>query len=643
MPATAEQTAFVAHDPKLHGRALAGPGTGKSYTSVLYLERLAREHPELRTRMLTFTRAATAEFAAKMGDAELAGLGASPPATVHSFALSILMRTKGVSLPMPLRIPDSWETSNLIRPHLSRLLKRAGHTPATPTVVKRLEREMSSGWESLDPDRELYSDRNPALGAAYVGTWQHHRRIFGYVLIGELPYQAGIALEDHGTGAVELDVLLVDEYQDLNEADIKLIRLVAASGVAVLAIGDDDQSIYRFRMAAPQGIRRFLDEFSADCDYPLTESRRCGSEILAAARALIESAPDRPVKPALHPAAGVAPGHYAYLRFPSNSAEIKGVARIIKDRLDSGVAPGQVAVLVRSNLDYWSGALRPELQPYGIELASTDWVADAIAEPEVRRGIALGQLALRREDSLAWWGLLHLTPRVGPVFIDYIYEAAGNGESFGAALLRLHADGFPGGPSGAALASSTIDAALTTLTSLDIENAVIDARGWGGWLLDRLDRAALSEDAVRLFDAVGGAVPAGEGIQGFLANLEPLGKDLAANAADGVRAMTMTQSKGLTINTAIVLGVEDGIIPLPPPKGEINEERRLLYVAMTRATDTCILTYAARRTGQSARFGSPRVNRSRNRCPLLANLPGGVGNPQNGTTYVAALDGDVAT
>ncbi len=125
--------------------------------------------------------------------------------------------------------------------------------------------------------------------------------------------------------------------------------------------------------------------------------------------------------------------------------------------------------------------------------------------------------------------------------------------------------------------------------------------------------------------AVGGAVAANEGIQAFLANLEPLGKDLAANTVDGVRAMTMTQSKGLTVNTAIVLGVEDGIIPMPPPKGELEEERRLLYVAMTRATDMCVLTYAARRTGQSARFGSPRVNQTRNRSPLLANLPGGVG------------------
>jgi superfamily I DNA/RNA helicase len=146
---------------------LAGPGTGKSFTSVLFLQHLAREDPEFRTRKLTFTRAATAEFAEKMGDAGLDELGVAPPGTVHSFALSLLMRTEGVRLPWPLRIPDTWEIKKLIRPQLSRILKRLGHSDATPGVVEKLESEMAAGWQSLDPVEVLYADRNPALGAAY--------------------------------------------------------------------------------------------------------------------------------------------------------------------------------------------------------------------------------------------------------------------------------------------------------------------------------------------------------------------------------------------------------------------------------------------------------------------------------------------
>jgi len=89
---TGEQGAIIAHPPGQSARILAGPGTGKSFTAVAYLERLTQTYPELRSRMLTFTRAATDEFAQKMGDAGLAGLGVTSPATVHSFALSLLVR-----------------------------------------------------------------------------------------------------------------------------------------------------------------------------------------------------------------------------------------------------------------------------------------------------------------------------------------------------------------------------------------------------------------------------------------------------------------------------------------------------------------------------------------------------------------------
>jgi DNA helicase-2/ATP-dependent DNA helicase PcrA len=625
----------------MHGRVLAGPGTGKSYTSVRYLEHLADEHPDISARMLTFTRAATAEFAEQMGDANLEGLGVARPATVHSYALSLLMRMDGVNLPMPLRIPDSWEIKRLIRPHLSRLLRAAGHAQATSTILRSLELEMSAGWESLDPERELYVDRDPALGAAYAGLWGQHRWVFGYVLLAELPLRAGQALEDLGNESVELDLLLVDEYQDLNEADIKLIRLVTGAGVAVLAIGDDDQSIYGFRQAAPEGTLRFLEEFNTNCDYPLTESRRCGGAILDAARCLIESAPRRPAKISLTPSADAPAGAYAYLRFPGHVAEVKGAARIIAARVAAGVPAREIGVLVRSAEDHWTSVLEPELAALGVPLSSTKWVEEALDEAEVRRGIALGHLALERTDSLAWWGLLELARGVGPTFIDHVYDQRAGRETFGDALLRLHHGGFGGAPGrGAEIAAKIIDETLAIIDELVVEAAALDERGWGGWLVDQLDSSALSVHAVQLFEMVGSAVSPDEGIHGLLANLEPLGKDLAANEADGVRMMTIGRSKGRTLNTAIVLGVEQGVIPLDKPDVDDAEERRLLYVAMTRATDMCVLTYAKQRTGPSARIGSPRVGRARNRSPLLAGLPGRVGQVTDGSAFVRALEAE---
>lgn len=637
MSLNSQQQAIVDHDPDRHARVLAGPGTGKSFTSVQYLERLTKTHPDLKVQMLTFTRAATAEFALKMGDAELAGLGISPPATVHGFALGILVREPAANIPRPLRIPDSWETKELVRPDISRLLRRQGYERATPTVVRALEEEMAAGWESLDPDRELYSQTDPALGAAYSGTWNEHRWAFGYVLIGELPYRAVQTIEDHGAESIDLDLLLVDEYQDLNRADIRLVQLAATqAGVSVIGIGDDDQSIYGFRMAAPNGIREFCKEYQGSADYALTESRRCGISILAASQTLIASHPGRPLKPALTPAAGAPAGAYACLRFPTAQAEIAGVARVIASRLACGVDPSDIAVLVRSSQSIWAGMLGPELEKHRIPLASTDWVVDALCNPVLRRALAIAHLAIDDSDSLAWRAIIELTAGLGPAFVDYVYDSRAVSETFGATLLRLYRDGFPGcRPAAAQQARETVADVHEVLDALDASQPPSDDRGWSGWLVELMD-GTVDPDVAALLDLVAEAIPADSGLAGLLAQLEPVGKDLAAATSGGVRMMTMAQSKGLTVNTAITLGVEDGIIPMPRA-ADPSEELRLLYVAMTRATDMCLLTWSQRRTGPTARMSTPRVNQTRNRSPLLGGLPGAAGTVIDGPAFVDAL------
>jgi superfamily I DNA/RNA helicase len=107
MPPTPQQLAIVGHDPSKNGRVVAGPGTGISWVSVALIKRLKDEKPDLKVGLLTFTRAATGELVKKVGAAALDGVN---PSTVHSFALSILLRNQAAcSLPLPLRLPDSYE------------------------------------------------------------------------------------------------------------------------------------------------------------------------------------------------------------------------------------------------------------------------------------------------------------------------------------------------------------------------------------------------------------------------------------------------------------------------------------------------------------------------------------------------------
>lgn len=635
MEYTSEQADFLSHPPTRNACILAGPGTGKSFTAVAYLSQIAVADPDLACRMITFTRNASREFSEKI---MAAGLGADldlEASTIHSFALGLLIRMGFRGIPTPLRIPDDWETKRLIHPYLSRRLRVLGHQVATPTVVDELEKEMAAGWEALDPDAFLNSRERPQLANAYSGAWMQHRNRLGYTLLAELPFRAGLAVEDsdevHG---LDTDLLVVDEYQDLNLADIKLVQLVAASGATVIAIGDADQSIYSWRMAAPQGIREFPEDFSADI-YPLTMGMRCGDDLARAATSLIETAPDREAQTALTSRLGAPQGTFAYLRFPTQQQEAASVARLCLSRNENGVEPSDIALLVRSGVGAWRSVLQPLFDDVGIPLVDTGWIDEVLGEHAVRRAMALSRLSANRHDSLAWLGILHLASGVGGAFVDYVYEACLEDERFGACLLRLHDAGMPGGPRSSTTASIEINDTLGLLSELDVDGVELDEHGWGGWLVSSIGDD-LSEQASELALRVGSVCEIEDGLSGFLNQLGPIGKELAAADASGVRLMTIAGSKGITVNTAILLGVEDGLIPMPPPKGRIDEERRILYVGMTRATDVCILTSSARRTGQLARRGRPNTD-VRSRSPLLADLR--IGRWIDGVEFVEAFVG----
>src|SRR5215217_7206543 len=135
---------------------------------------------------------------------------------------------------------------------------------------------MASAWESLEPEEDPRVD--PAARARFLGAWDEHRRIYGYTLLAEMPYALRQALIDHpDLQGVDYTLLLVDEYQDLNACDLAVLHLIADRGCSLIAAGDDDQSIYSFRTAAPEGIRLFQQDYADADDFTLSISQRCGS------------------------------------------------------------------------------------------------------------------------------------------------------------------------------------------------------------------------------------------------------------------------------------------------------------------------------------------------------------------------------
>jgi len=576
--------------------------------------------------MLTFTRAATAELAQK---AALACERAGQPRTVHSFAISVLLRNPGVSrLPEPIRIADSWELKTVVRPTLAR---GAG---LTVNKVKELIQEMSANWESLTD--EVRGEIPEVERTRFLGAWMEHRRVLGYTLLSELPYALHRALSDNDDlDGIDFDLLLVDEYQDLNACDLGILHLLSdKGGCKVIGIGDDDQSIYSWRKADPAGIRRFGSDYPGFDDYTLSVTLRCGKRIIEWANFVIQADPRRPADRACLDSLPESPeGEVALLRFARNVSEAKGIARLTAALVADGVAERDILILTRTDHNgAFSAPIKKALAEAGVPCSDPGYVVAMLAEPANRELLEALRLLVNRDDSLAWRATLQLLPKVGDSFFDYIYKrAAANGETFATSLRAMFDAGFPDGPSSSGRVTTRMTALLDWIGQTPIPDVRPDA-GWGAWLLDLTDHAdVLPEPSQRfreLLVMLDSLTTEEDSLNRFLALVEPLGKDLAQSVSDGVRIMTMGGSKGLTAEAVIIAGCEDGVVPRPG--SDLSEERRILYVGMTRARRHLLCTWAERRQGPSARAGDATLERRRY-CDFFR---GGPVASQDGNQYI---------
>lgn len=624
---TEEQEAILSHDPSEHACVLAGPGTGKSATLVAWVGALLEQDNPPKLRLLTFTRAATAELAAKVLDHE--ALAVDRPSTVHSFAISVLLQNPGTGdFPQPLRLADDWEQDQIIHRSLAR------RTKIHKNRIGPLVREMAAAWESLHPEEDPAVD--PKERARFMGAWNEDRRVLGYTLLSELPYALLSALKDHpDLDGVDFNLLIVDEYQDLNACDLAVLKELAERDCTIIGAGDDDQSIYSFRKADPEGIRRFLTDYPSGSQYPLSLSRRCASRILDWASYVIEGDPDRPDKPRLSCPGDAPEGDVALLSFAGHAAEPKGIAKLAKRLIDEeALKPQEILVLLRGDHDgHFSKPIKKELEELEIPCSDPDALKRLLAEPVNRWLLELMRLAENREDSIAWASLLTLTGGIGDAFIDLVYDAAREaGETFGVALLRLCGEGFPGAPKpSAGKADTVIGDVLGWLNEHELPEEPPEG-GWGRWIIENVGDDVIpvpTEELIELLMELDELTEADQTLGRYLGQITPLGKDLAASKSEGVRVMTMANSKGLTVRATIVAAVEEDIVPRPD--APTDEERRLLYVAMTRSTEYLYVTWARFRRGPTARSGRGRISERRRPSSFLQAGPV---SSENGDAYL---------
>ncbi|MEZ5099397.1 MAG: ATP-dependent helicase [Thermoleophilia bacterium] len=603
---TPEQRQYASHPARVL-RLVAGPGTGKTRVltrRVAYLIESGAAEPSA-ILALTFSRAAARELRQRLELLEGVDVGDRPSVyTLHAFALRQLLLLGGAPiLPHPIRIADDYDERWVIEEELSEL---AG---LSVREVRREFQNLASDWETLRADEDEWERRHP--NPRFLGAWRRHRQIYGYTLRAELVYALKKAFDEDADLVLEDDFthVLADEYQDLNRCEIAVLRRLVGDDRSFFAAGDDDQSIYGFRNAFPLGLREFDQTYPGAEDGELEECHRCDRTVLAMGLNVAEQDVDR-IPKALRHRDDAEEGRVEALGFRDGEHEARGIARLCKQLVEEeGLEPGQILILLRSDPQgVYSGPIIDALAESGIaaELPANPFAV--LDEPTPRQLVCILRLLRDREHGLAWRELLKLRSNgVGDGALLALYRLADErGERYDRTLQVVAAD------------PNALDHPMRTRVASDVRALndlldelaeVLDADAQSG-LQTVLDAVGFpDEERAEIVELLEGLLVQ-EGDQGStLRDLETAlhssrgAMDEAERAGDPerVQIMSMHSAKGLTSDAVIVAACEDELIPgETSDRRELDDQRRLLYVSLTRARHFLFVTYARRRPGRQS-------------------------------------------
>lgn len=707
----AAQRPVVDHDrgPLL---VLAGPGTGKTTTLVESVAaRVARGGDPERMLVLTFSRKAAVELRDRTA-VRLGGAQGPQATTFHSFCYALIRARQEADLfTEPLRLLSGPEQDVAVRDllagqvglereglarvrwpdELRACLTTRGFADEVRAVLAR-SRELGLGPDSLGAFARRTGRPDWTAAASFLAEYLDVLDMQGVLDYAELVHRA-VLLAERPEVAARLadryDAVFVDEYQDTDPAQVRLLRAVAGRGRTLVAFGDPDQSIYAFRGADVNGILDFPDTFPRADGRPapvavLTTSRRSGAGLLAATRLLtrrmpLGRLPAEKVRAHRELAAVREGGRVETYTYPTASTELENVADILRRaHLEEGVPWSEMAVLVRAGgrtipavrraltsagvpleIDGDDVPLRhePAVSPLltALRAVATAAVRSARGEPEtvvddgpmgdggadtpdadegdrldVETALALLTSPLGGMDAAD-------LRRLGRALRDE-ERAAGNRVPPPSDVLLARALAEPQRlvthDPAHARGAQRLGALLAKARDLLAGGGTAEEALWELWdgtpWPARLERSALRGgaagrnadrdlDAVcALFDAAARAEErtGGRGALNFLEEIDA--QDIAADTLSGravrpdaVRLMTAHRSKGLQWRLVVVAGVQEGLWPDLRRRGSLleadrigrdglaepltpgallTEERRLFYVAATRARERLVVT-----------------------------------------------------
>ena len=613
-----QQKAVLAFDgPVL---ILAGAGTGKTRTITHKIAWLVRSRGMAPWNVLamTFTNKAAGEMRERLRDL----LGPEDAAelnvgTFHRIGVQLLRRFTGMAgLSSGFVIYDDGDQKTL----LGRILKdlKAAEAVPVPRVRAYIDRAKNHclGPGSPDLPRDTLFDD---LAANIYAVYQQRLRDANAVDFGDLIVEPIRLLEANPAALDELRYrwryVVVDEFQDTNVAQHRLLKLLVGDSGGVCVVGDDDQSIYRWRGAEIANILRFEEEYPGTTVVRLERNYRSTGTILAAAGAVIANNRNRHEK-TLWTEAEDGPPLVLYVA-SSERDEAAWVIRRIR-ALSRETPLSEVAVFFRTNAQsrVIEDELRKERIPY-VVVGGLRFYERA----EIKNALAYLRLLVNARDDVALQRVINTPARgIGPGTVEKVAaRAAVDGRGLLEAALAM-AEDATGAVKKRLGAFAGVIRGLRELheqTPQPPPVVVCQRMLEGSGLLEAL-RAEATVEAESRLDNLRELLTSVEEYQSSAGKEASLASfldqvalvsdlDEAEDIADSVTLMTVHAAKGLEFDVVFVTGAEENLLPHFNSVGDedaVEEERRLCYVAMTRARRMLSLSRARTRS----RFGQLQEN-----------------------------------
>jgi len=583
---------------------IAGAGTGKTKTLAARVAHLVESGvaPE-RILLLTFTRRAAQEMLERAGRLTSKNrTGRIWGGTFHSVG-NRLLRTYGQALGLPPNFTvvdqaDSADLMNLLRNELElgRGRKRFPKKETLAAIYSRAVNSRTKLPEVLESDFPWCKEEAEGVAAIFRSYTERKREqavldfddllLFWHALLVHTDARAQVAsLFDH---------VLVDEYQDTNGVQADILRAMRAENANIMAVGDDAQSIYSFRAATVRNILDFPQHFESTTVIKLEENYRSTQSILDVSNSVISGARRRYEKDLWSQRGiGTVPQLVTCLDEAQQSDE---VCKRVLDARERGVTLKDQAVLFRTG--HHSAHLEIELTRRNIPFVKYGGLK-FVEAAHVKDVVALLRIMENPHDELAWFRVLQLVEGVGPATATRVMEHVGVRRNTGAvpdqSPLKLFIHEPPAIPKPGLDELSSLGEAFADCVEGESAPAVQveRLRRWCEPVFLRVydNPAARIADLVQLEQIASGYNRRGRFIADLALDPPSSTGDLAGPPLvdeDYLILSTIHSAKGGEWDAVYVIHAADGMMPSDMATGDddaIEEERRLFYVALTRAKD----------------------------------------------------------